>query len=103
MDRKEILEKSQQENIKSDPVEKDFIRIATNIAFSVGLILCCLLSVLNLLVKGHMDLLLWVVYFLMFASREICLFFLIKEKKSFVFGVFLVVLASFFMVAYLGL
>lgn len=100
MDRKEILEKSQQENINSDSVEKECIKIATNIAFSVGLILCCILSVLNILVKGYMDLLLWVVYFLMLASREISLFIKIKEKDSFVFGMFFVALAFFFMIVY---
>lgn len=100
MDRKEILEKSQKENINADPVEKDCIKIATNMAFSVGLILCCILSVLNLLVKGHMDSLLWVIYFLMFASREFSLFFKLKDKNSFIFGIFFVALAVFFMVTY---
>ena len=100
MDRKEILEKSQLENLNKDPVERECIKIATNMAFSVGLITCCILSVLNLLIKGQMDFLLWVVYFAMFAAREICLYIKIKDKKSLTLGMLFGGICGFFILVY---
>ena len=103
MDRKEILERSRQENKNSDPVEQECILVANNRSFIIGLILCCILSVVNILVKGCMDYLLWVIYFGMCTTREMYLYYERKEKGDLILASLFFVLTLLFVIAYLAL
>ncbi|WP_343208303.1 DUF6442 family protein [Anaerolentibacter hominis] len=63
MNKEEILEKSRQENKNQDIFEKDAIIRAGGVATKAGLLLCCLIAVLEVCLTGSVSFGTWTIYF----------------------------------------
>ena len=62
MNREEILEKSRKENKNQDIAELELIKQASHLAAKAGILLCCILSVVDVLVTGRVNYACWMVY-----------------------------------------
>ena len=63
MNRAEILAKSRRENQGTDAWESEVMAQAGKIAARVGMLLCCLAAVLEVVITGNVSMGSWMIYF----------------------------------------
>lgn len=68
MNKEEILEKSRMENKNRDIAELEVINQASYIAVRAGILVCCGISVSEVLVTGGINYACWLIYFSMLAT-----------------------------------
>lgn len=77
MTREEILAKSRSENKKNnDEFERSILNSAGKIAVQIGILLCCAINVIQILLTDHINFTSWVIYF-----GILCTLFLVKYVK----------------------
>ena len=76
MNKEEILAKSREENKNQDIVEYDVLKSAGSIATRIGLILCCLIALLEVIFTGKISFGSWFIFFGMLSTL-----FLVKFIK----------------------
>lgn len=68
MNKEEILEKSRMEHKNRDIAELEVINQASSIAVRAGILVCCAISVAEVLVTGEINYACWTMYFSMLAA-----------------------------------
>ena len=100
MDKDKILELSRNEN--KDLFENEIINVGWSVAATAGLICCCILSTIQIVVTSSVRFELWVVYFVMLTSKEIVKYKRNKEIGSMFLIIFYFVLSVFFIICYVA-
>lgn len=101
MDKEEILKKSREENKNRDFVEEEAANRATAIAFSVGMMMCGLLSVLSAVFRDSVEYSVWVVMWASSASVFLVKYRRLRKRHELALGLFYGALSVFFFVLYL--
>lgn len=101
MDKEEILERSRRENRDRDFVEEEAVNKANAIAFSVGMMVCGLLSVLHAIFRDSMEYSVWVVMWAISASVFLVKYHRLRKRHELVLGIFYGALSVFFFICYL--
>ena len=101
MDKDEILAKSRKENKNRDFVEEEAVNKANAIAFSVGMMVCGLLSVLHAIFLDSPDYSVWVVMWSISASAFLVKYRRLHKWHELILGLFYGALSIFFFVLYL--
>lgn len=101
MDRDEILERSRKENRDRDFVEEEVANHALGIAFSAGMVVCGLLSVLHAIFLESVAYSVWVVMWTMSACVMLVKYHRLRKRHELLLGLFYAALTLFFFVLYL--
>lgn len=101
MDKDEILKKSREENKNRDFVEEEAANKANAIAFSVGMMVCGLLSVLSAIFQESVEYSVWVVMWAISASVFLVKYQRLRKRHELALGLFYGALTVFFFVIYL--
>lgn len=101
MDKDEILKKSREENKNRDFVETEVLGKANGIALGVGMLVCCLISVLHAIFRDGPDYSAWTVLWAAYAT--VCLFKYAKLRRrhELLFGLLYTGFSLFFFAVYL--
>ena len=86
MDKEEILKKSREENKDRDLVELEVLHKANNIALSVSMLLCALVSVLHAVFRDSPDYAVWIVQFGILATVMLVKFAKLRRRHELLFG-----------------
>ena len=86
MDKDEILNKSREENKDRDFVELDVLHKANNIALSVSMLICALISVLRAIFRNSPDYAVWVVQFGMLSTVMLVKFAKLRRRHELLLG-----------------
>ena len=101
MDKDEILERSRKENKDLDLVELEALNKASGTAYSVGLLVCCLLAAITAICQGRVD---YSALTLMASIRSTVMlvkFAKLRRWHELVIGLFYLFVAIFFFAWYL--
>ncbi len=101
MEKDEILKKSREENKNRDFVEEEAVNRANAVAFSVGMMVCGLLSVLHAIFLESVEFSVWVVMWAISASVFLVKYRRLHKRHELIFGLFYGALSIFFFVLYL--
>lgn len=101
MDKDEILERSRKENKDMDFVEAEVLSKANSVALNVGMVVCCLLSILHAIFRETVDLGAWTVYFSALTTTMIFKFVKLHKRHELILGLFYGACAVMFFVLYL--
>lgn len=101
MDRDEILAKARQENNNQDMCEKDAIVRASSIAIKVGMTLCCLMVILEVIFTGRINFSSWAIYFGMLGTTCLVKFLMLRVKHELVVAILYLGLSVWFLVLYI--
>ena len=97
MDREEILAKSRRENKNRDLEEKEALAWAAGIAIRVGLLICCLLSVLEVLFQDRVSTASWTIFFGTLGTTMVLKYIRLRRRHELAAGVlYMVLCAGFF-------
>lgn len=86
MDKEEILAKSRKENRDRDLVELEVLHKANNIALSVSMLICALISVLHAVFRDSTDYAVWTVQFGMLSTVMLVKFVKLRRRHELLFG-----------------
>lgn len=100
MNKKEILEKSRQENRGTDLVEQEAVNLAGRKAVAVGGLLCMFISLMDVLLGGHFNYALWGVLLSITGTTLLFKYFHLKKLHELIFGVIELLLAIAFVALY---
>lgn len=101
MTKEEILEKSRRERHTGEEYEAQVINRSGRIASSVGLLLCCAVSVLQLIFTGRLNFGAWIIFFGMLSSLFFVKFFKIRRKHELLVACLYTFLGIIFAVTYI--
>ena len=87
MDKEEILEKSRKENRDRDLVEAEVLHRANNIALSVSMLICALVSVLHAIFRDSPDYAVWIVQFGMLSAVMLVKFSRLRRRHELLLGI----------------
>ena len=102
MDKEEILKKSREENNDRDLVELEVLHRANNIALSVGMLICALISVLHASFRHSVDYAVWTVQFGMMATVMLVKYVKLKKRHELLLGLAYLVFSIMFFLLYLS-
>lgn len=86
MDREEILKKSREENKDRDLVELEVLHRANNIALSVSMLTCALVSVLHAIFQDSPDYAVWIVQFGILSTVMLVKFTKLRRRHELLLG-----------------
>lgn len=86
MDRDEILKRSREENKDRDLVELEVLHRANNVALSVSMLICALVSVLHAIFRDSPDYAVWVVQFGMLSAVMLVKFAKLRRRHELLLG-----------------
>lgn len=86
MDKDEILKKSREENRDRDLVELEALHRANNIALSVSMLLCALISMLHAIFRDKPDFAVWIVQFGMLSTVMLVKFVKLRRRHELLLG-----------------
>ena len=101
MDKDEILAKSRKENKDRDFVEAEVLNKANGYAFSAGVLISSLLSVLHAIFQDSVDYAVWTVMFGMMSTIMLVKFHKLKKRHELLMGLGYLVFDIIFFVFYL--
>lgn len=101
MNKDEILEKSRRENKNKDIAEIEVINRASSIATSVGMLVCCLISVLDVLFTDKVNCITWTIYFSMLGTRFLVKYIKLRKKHELFFSLIYLIISIAFFVMYI--
>ena len=101
MDKDEILERSRKENKDRDFVGEEVTNKANSIAFSVGMLVCALLSVLHAIFQDSPDYSAWVVMWAILSSVFLFKYHRLRKRHELVLGLIYLAFCGFFFALYL--
>lgn len=84
MNREEILQASRKENKSKDLAELEVSYRAGNIAWRVGAMVCCLISVISFWITDTMLYSPWIIYFSILGTNSLVKYLKIKRKSDLV-------------------
>ena len=101
MDKDEILARSREENKNRDFVEMEAEHKGNAVAFTTGILLCSLVSVLHAIFRDSVEYGVWTVMFGMMATIMLTKFVKLKKRHELALGLFYGALSVFFFLLYL--
>lgn len=101
MDKEEILAKSRAENKDRDFVEAEALSKGNAVAFTTGVMLCSLVSVLHAIFKDSVDYGVWTVMFGMMSAIMLTKYARLKKRHELLIGLVYIALSTIFFVFYL--
>ena len=101
MDKEEILAKSRQENKNRDFKEMEVLTWAAGIAARVGLLICCLLSVLEVLFRDQVSTAGYTIFFSILGTTMLLKYVKLRRKHELVIAVLYLALFVFFFALHL--
>lgn len=101
MDKDEILAKSREENKNRDFVDMEAGHKGNEAAFTVGVLLCSLLSTLHAIFRDSVDFGVWTVMFGMMAAIMLTKFIRLKKRHELLLALGYAALSVFFFALYL--
>jgi len=82
MNKEEILEKSRTENKNMDEYEKSVLSSAGKLAAQIGMLMCCVIAVLEVIFLDHISYASWMIYFSILSTIFIYKYLKIKDKHE---------------------
>ena len=101
MDRHEILKRSREENKDQDLVDLEVLHRANNIALSVSMLICALISVLHAVFRDSPDYAVWIVQFGMLSTVMLVKFAKLRRRHELLLGLLYLAFCVTFFVFYL--
>lgn len=101
MDRDEILKRSREENKDQDLVDLEVLHRANNIALSVSMLICALISVLHAVFRDSPDYAVWIVQFGMLSTVMLVKFAKLRRRHELLLGLLYAGFCVCFFVFYL--
>ncbi len=101
MDRDEILKRSREENKDQDLVDLEVLHRANNIALSVSMLICALISVLHAVFRDSPDYAVWIVQFGMLSTVMLVKFAKLRRRHELLLGLLYLAFCVTFFVFYL--
>lgn len=101
MDKEEILAKSRQENKNRDMEDLQVQTWAISIATKVGLMICCLLSVLEVIFRDSVSTASWTIFFGILGTTMVLKFVKLRRKHELAVGLLYLALCAFFFALHL--
>lgn len=101
MDKEEILAKSRRENKNRDFEEMQVLAWAVGIAVRVGLIICCLLSVLEVLFRDRVNMASYTIFFGILGTTMLLKYVKLRRKHELLVAIIYLALFVFFFVLHL--
>ena len=101
MDKDEILARSRKDNKDRDFVEEDVTNKANSVAFSVGILMCGLLSVLHAIFQDKPDFSVWIVMWAILSSVFLFKYHRLRKRHELLLGLAYLAFCVFFFVLYL--
>lgn len=101
MDKEEILKKSREENKDRDFVEAEVLNRANNIALSVSMLICALVSVLHAVFRSTPDYAVWIVQFGILSTVMLVKFARLRRRHELLLGLLYGGFCACFFVFYL--
>ena len=100
MNKDEILKRSRNENKGQDEMERDVDAKAGRQAASIGLLVCMLLNLAELLIKGQANLSAWIVWSVIMGTMELLRFSKLRKKADLISAVILLACGVAFVAFY---
>ncbi len=98
MNKEEILAKARQENKNQDIYEKESIEKASTVAARVGMLMCCILEVLEVVFTEKVNYSIWAVYFVILSTTFFGKFFYMHKKHELAVAIIYLLFAILFVV-----
>ncbi|MDE6149077.1 MAG: hypothetical protein K2F81_03150 [Ruminococcus sp.] len=101
MTKEEILEKSRKENKNKDICEIEAINQSSATAIRIGLLLCCLISTIEVVFTDTIHCGTWTVFFGMTGTLFLIKYIKLRKKHELVLSIFYILLGTGFLVTYI--
>lgn len=101
MKKEEILEKSRKENKHKDLAEIELRVKANSTATGVGGILCCIIAIVELFTKDHINYAVWVIYFSMAFTSQLITYLKNKSRQNLILSIIIFIPLIIFIVFYI--
>ena len=101
MKKEEILEKSRNENKNADELELSVISSAGKIAAKIGMLICCLIAVLQVIFTGSISYESWMIYFSILSTMFIVKYIKLHQKDELVLSILYSAFFIFFTVLFI--
>lgn len=100
MNKEEILAKSRKENKNQDIVEYEVLKSAGSIATRIGLLLCCLIAVMEVIFTGKVSFGSWFIFFGMLSTQFLVKFIKLHRRHELLVAVLYLVLCIMFFILF---
>jgi len=100
MKKDEILEKSRNENKGADELELSVIASAGKLAAQIGMMVCCLIAVLQVVFTDSISCESWMIYFSILSTTFIVKYIKLHQKHELVLSILYSVIFIFFTVLF---
>ncbi len=100
MKKEEILEKSRSENKGPDEMELFTLAAAGKIAAQVGMLICCLVAVLQVIFTGRISFESWMIYFAIIGTIFTVKYVKLRRKHELLLAILFIALFIFFTVMF---
>lgn len=101
MKKEEILEKSRNENKDADELEAYVAAAAGKTAAKIGMIVCCIVSILQIIISDTISYESWMIYFSIMATISIVKYFKLHKKNEMILSIIFSVFFIFFTVLFI--
>ena len=101
MDRNEILAQSRKENKNKDLAELEAVKKASNIASRVGMLVCCLIAVLEVIFTSRVNYASWTIYFSILGTLFLVKYLSLRKRHELLMTILCLALFVFFFTLYL--
>ncbi len=101
MTKEEILEKSRKENKNKDICEIEAINKSSATAIQIGLLLCCLISILEVIFNDNINCGVWTVFFGMTGALFLTKYIKLRRNHELVLSIFYILLGTGFLITYI--
>lgn len=101
MDKNEILAQSRKENKNKDLAELETVQKASSVAGRVGMLVCCLIAVLEVIFTGRINYASWTIYFSILGSLFLVKYLSLRRRHELLMTVLYLALFVFFLTLYL--
>lgn len=101
MNREEILEMSRMENKNKDIAELEVLKSAGAVSTTVGMLVCCALSVLQVIFSERVNVSCWVIFFSMLGTKFLVKYRKLHRKHELAVAMLYLTLSAAFLVLYI--
>jgi hypothetical protein len=101
MTKEEILEKSRKENKNKDICEIEAINQSSAAAIRIGLLLCCLISTLEVIFNDNINCGVWTVFFGITGALFLTKYIKLRRNHELVLSIFYILLGTGFLITYI--
>ena len=88
MNKEEILERSRTENKNMDEYERSVLASAGKLSAQIGMLMCCVIAVLEVIFLDHISYASWMIYFSILSTIFIYKYLKMKNKHELLLAIF---------------